>query len=148
MPQKTAKTELQVADLNTTQMMAIAQGGMSLPSSEFELVSGNYLKFEPNQLVTLVCTGLVEGADYNDKDKMIPDSAGEFITAGGATVINQDAVMVATLKRLKEQGREFPCILQVYNKGNRVNAKGKEYADLAIGRKDITPEILAAISGL
>lgn len=132
-------------EIGNTEAGMIAHGSMNIPSGEFEMVSGNYLKFEVGQTYNVVCLGLIDATDFNDKTRIVPEGAASLVTSNGVEVVNQDVVMMSTVKKLKEQGKTFPCILRIYNNGVRQNAKGKEYADLQIGYRPITQDILNAI---
>ena len=141
------KKETAVAPLqiDNTQAGIVVNGMFGIPQGEFELVSGNYLNFEVGQTYNVVLMGLVDGSDYNDRNKIVPESAVELVTSNGSEVINQDAVMISTVKKLRDQGKQFPCMLRIYCNGIRQNSKGKDYKDLSIAYAPITQAILDAI---
>lgn len=121
-----------VKTFSDAELTLFAQNMDAFEPSNFEILSGSYIKFEQGVIYDCVALGLVSAPDYNDNSKTIENGAVELLMNNGQIMTNSDVVMLESMKRYVNSGKQFPIGLRVTNKGTRQNAKGKDYADLNI----------------
>jgi hypothetical protein len=117
---------------NHVDMERLFDAAALVPVKEMTKVAGDaYLEFEAGEMVILLCMGIAKDALPSKTEQGKTVDAVSFRNRDNNELINADAVMVSTVKRLKEQGRTFPMFMNVYCKGEKKSSKGT-YKDLEI----------------
>jgi hypothetical protein len=117
---------------NHVDMERLFDAAALVPVKEMTKVAGDaYLEFEAGEMIILLCMGIAKDAMPSKKEVGTMVDAVSFRNRENNELINADAVMVSTVKRLQEQGRTFPMFMNIYCKGEKKSAKGT-YKDLEI----------------